>query len=99
MDRHAVFDTLCGILADYLDISGPEACAEQTLLIEDLGMGSMQFIQIAFEIERQFHLKIRHSFASTSWKNFVGEYATVGKLCDFITEHQDTKMHKLTNIS
>ena len=99
MDRHAVFDTLCGILADYLDISGPEVCAEQTLLIEDLGMGSMQFIQIAFEIERQFHLKIRLSFASTSWKNFVGEYATVGKLCDFIKTKQGSRTLTPANAS
>ena len=99
MDRRAVFDTLCSILADFLEISGPEACTEQALLIDELGMGSMQFIQIAFEIERQFHLKICRSFTPTSWKQFVEEHATVGKLCDFIVEHRDTKIRKPTKVS
>jgi acyl carrier protein len=60
MTRDEIESTLCALLADSLALSRDEITRERRLF-EDLGADSLDFIDIAFSIEKAFSIKVRDS--------------------------------------
>ncbi|MBP5411546.1 MAG: acyl carrier protein [Lachnospiraceae bacterium] len=69
-----MFDQVAGVIADVMHISR-DSITKDTMLIEDLGVDSLEMYRILLALEDVFDAQLQP--ATTDWKA-----RTVGDLCD-----------------
>jgi len=78
MDREQILYQIKAILEDTADIS-PEDVSEDSVLMDDLDLSSMEILTIVASLEDSFSVRIPEK----ELRNFV----TVGDLVDYLTEN------------
>lgn len=72
-----VFDKICAILAEQLELSA-ESITESSLIVEELGASSLDLVDIVMTIETDFDIEVIDSD--------VEKIKTVADLVDYLEE-------------
>ena len=78
MDRAEIISQILAILEDVAEVS-PEDVNEDSVLMDDLDLSSMEILTIVADLEETFGLRIPEK----ELRNFV----TMGDLADYLAEH------------
>lgn len=71
-------ERIVGIIQEKMKNIQPDE-VHQNSRLEDLGISSIIFIQIAVEIEKEFDVQFGHEYLD------IGRYETVKDICDYVT--------------
>ncbi len=74
-----MLENIIGIICNYVD-ADPDAITAESALRKDIGMSSLDMINLAVEVEDQYGISLPNSE--------VININTVGELIDYIEKHQ-----------
>jgi acyl carrier protein len=87
MDRNSVFETIRDLI---LDITGDEEISEETSLVDDLKIDSVDMAELVLASEEEFDLVLpEQKDARDALMDEVGALETVGDLVDYIIRFKE----------
>ncbi|MGI6028798.1 MAG: phosphopantetheine-binding protein [Candidatus Heteroscillospira sp.] len=87
MDRNSVFDTIKDLI---IDITDADDITEETGLVDDLGIDSVDLAELVLASEEEFDLVLpKEKAARESLMEEVRELETVGDMVDYIIRFKE----------